>query len=124
MASVAVELRAWLLSQTGVAALTTRIEPAPLGQSTALPAITYARIGGPPGAAHDGPSGLTRHLYQVDCWAETYAGADALGAAVIAALHAKQWGNLSMVIADRDMPVVDVGYFRRILDVHIWKKEF
>lgn len=123
MASIGIELRSWLLANSDVAALTTRISPAPLPQSAVLPAITYQRVDGKPLVSHGGNSGISRPRFQLDCWAADYAGADALAIAVSAALSARQWTNQSFVDADRDMPDPETGNYRRIVDVFIWHKE-
>jgi hypothetical protein len=123
MASVQVELRAWLLADAAVAAITTRIHPAPLPQSCVLPAITYTQISSGPFYSHQGDNRWRRPRYQIDCWAADYDDADALARAVIDALSGRYWGNLSFVESDRDMPESMTGFHRRSIDVFIWHRQ-
>ncbi len=81
-----------LLAVAGVTAIVgvgaaARIYPVEIAQGAILPAITYQRITGPKISAMGADTGLTRPLFQVDCWAETYREADDLAEAVRAALQ-------------------------------------
>lgn len=66
--------------------VSTRIYPASRRQSAALPAIVYQRISTTIQNASVGESGTAWARVQVDCMAETFAGARALAAAVKGAL--------------------------------------
>ena len=60
----------------------TRIYPVLAPEGVALPYITYQRIAVDHVESVAGSSGLANALVQVDCWAASYAGANALGEAV------------------------------------------
>lgn len=81
------ELRARLIADGGVAALiSARVYPLILPQAPTYPALTYQRISGPRLHHLTGSSGRGVARIQTDSWAETYAAAQALAAAVRAAL--------------------------------------
>lgn len=77
------ELRALMLADPGVAALVgPRIDWGSRPQGEALPAICLTTVfGGPVDHSLDGP-GLYRSRVQVDCFAASHAGAQAVGAEV------------------------------------------
>ena len=80
---------AYVLDQSAITALIdTRIMPAPLRQDCEMPAISYQLISQRDDILHDGPKGLPDARVQFDCWADDYAGAKALAAAVKTAVHA------------------------------------
>src|SRR5688500_1096601 len=82
-------LIARLLADSGVAAIvTTRVFPGARPQGSPLPALVMNRISGGPLYADDGEVGLQQARIQVDCWAETYAGAKLLARAVTVSLSA------------------------------------
>lgn len=82
-------LVAFVLAQSAITTLIgTRIMPSPLRQNAALPAISYQLISVADDILHDGPQGLPDARIQLDCWADTYAGAKALAAVVKTAVHA------------------------------------
>lgn len=71
-----------LANDTAVAALVgTRIYPRILPQHPTYPAISYQRISGTP---QQGSTTLRTPRYQIDCWATTDVGAEALAVAVTA----------------------------------------
>lgn len=85
MAAVGEQIFSRLISFSGVATLVgNRVYPIILPQDPTLPAITYQIIS-------QSPTGGNIHIHnmrlQVDCWATSYAGADALAAQVVAALR-------------------------------------
>ena len=77
-----------LKNDAPVAALVgTRIFPSLAPQNAANPLIVYQRISADRITSLDGPSGLSWARVQVDCYAETYAGAKTLSAAIRVALE-------------------------------------
>jgi hypothetical protein len=69
-----------LADDPGIAAIVgTRIYPTILPQNTPYEAITYQRISN---TGTNGSTALRGTRYQINCWAETYAEAQALAAAV------------------------------------------
>jgi hypothetical protein len=73
-------LRALLLSDARIqAAVDDRIRPQSLPLGSALPAITYLRIGGEPEQEHGGLSGLEHAEVQFDAWAPRDMEAESLG---------------------------------------------
>ena len=78
-----------LLAAPAVAgAAGTRVFPGSRPQGSALPAVVFNRIDGTPLYADEGELGLVQTRIQIDCWADTYAGAKTLARAVNAALSA------------------------------------
>lgn len=76
-----------LKDAAGVSALAgTRIYPILAPQDSAYPLITYQRISGARWRTFDGPSGKAQPRFQLDVWATSYAGANALAKAVRDAL--------------------------------------
>jgi hypothetical protein len=63
-------------------------------QGTALPRVVLTMISGSDGVAHDGPTGLIERRVQLDCYAETYAGARAVADAIRLALVGIPQGDL------------------------------
>jgi hypothetical protein len=115
------DLVAHLLADAGVAALVeTRVYPERFPPGGPMPAVTYQRVFGAEGVTHDGPDGLARARFQVDCWAASYGEAAALGEAVSDALKAFPGARL---INEMDMPEPDVALRRRMIEVSIWHQE-
>ena len=111
-----------------------RIYPARTPQDTTLPKIVFTTIsqGRAPNTA--GASGVTNPRIQIDCWADSNAGADALADAVRLALDGYRGTVASVQIrscfldAQRDAIVEprDGGeqrIFGRSLDFNIWHLE-
>lgn len=81
------DLRAALLGAPAVAGLVgTRVAWGELPQGAGLPGVVLQLVSQPREHVLDGVVGLVRSRVQVDCWAESYAGAKALGRAVAARL--------------------------------------
>lgn len=94
-------LVAFVLAQSAITTLIgTRIMPAPLRQDCVLPAISYQLISVRDDVLHDGPQGLPDARIQIDCWADTYAGAKTLAAAVKTTVHAYR-GTMGSVNVQR-----------------------
>jgi len=80
-----------LSAAAGVTALaSTRIYPVRAPQNTTLPYVTYTVVSVNPTDTKDRPSHLDTVRMQIDCWATTYAGAEALHAAIRTAIDAYQ----------------------------------
>lgn len=76
-------VRAALLADATVAGIVVaRVYPRFLPQAPVLPAIVLHRISGVSDQSSAGPTGPVERRVQVDCWAERYADAAALGTAV------------------------------------------
>lgn len=90
-----------LSGYAGLSALvSTRIYPPPVHQNEAAPYVTYQEISRVPihgmGTTHT----LTDIRYQIDCWAETLAGAKAVAKQVKAALDNYHGTSDGVVIAN------------------------
>ena len=116
-----------LSNDAGVAALVTaRIYPAQAPQRVTAPFITYRRISGPRDHTLSGPTGLTRPRFEFSCWATTDDGAEALAAAVRAALANYSGTVVGVVIhytkidGERDLPFESsLQFYRVAVDVII-----
>lgn len=62
--------------------VSTRIYPLILPKSPTMPALVYHKVSGPRVHDLDGASGRALPRIQIDSWADTYTGAQALAAAV------------------------------------------
>lgn len=72
-------LRAYLLADTGIAALVSdRVYFIKMKQGNVDPCIVFSRISGAGIYHHGGPSGLSMPRYQLDSWSKTGDGATAL----------------------------------------------
>jgi hypothetical protein len=60
----------------------TRIYPMVVPRNAAMPAIAYQQISGVREHTMTGPIGMVKARFQINCWAETYATADAIAEAV------------------------------------------
>ncbi len=82
------QFAAWLVAQPAVSALLgNRLYPLVLPQNGRLPAATYQRVSGERNYDLDGSTGPKRVTLQLDSWAEDYAGAKALAAAIESVLE-------------------------------------
>ena len=93
-------IHARLKAHSGTFALVkARIYPLRLPQGPTYPGVRYQRIGAPRAHAMGADTGEVFARVQVDCYAETYAGADALSVQVRAALS--RWsGTAGGVVVD------------------------
>lgn len=83
--SIATLLYNRITGHAGTSALIgTRCYPVLLPQRVSYPAVSYQRISN---TETRGSSNIRETRYQVDCWAQTYAGTDALGIQVKSALE-------------------------------------
>lgn len=69
-----------------VAAITTRCYPVTLPQSPMLPLVLYTKVTGERDHHLKGASGMAYPRFQVEAWANTYAGAKTLASAIRNAL--------------------------------------
>ena len=72
-------LRAFLLADAPIAAIVVdRVDPIQLAAGEKRTSIIYTRISGQGDHFMQGPTGLARPRYQIDCWAQTAGAATAL----------------------------------------------
>jgi len=126
--SVQTDLVAFVLADAAIAALIgTRIYPGGLlPQNPALPAITYRLISGNWIQTATGAAGLAGPRIQIDCWAKTYAGADALFELVRLGINGKgDGGNIQGVFLEGNRDVFDpvLGVRGRSADAFVWHEE-
>jgi hypothetical protein len=121
--TIGTDLYTKLTGTAGVAALVgTRVYPMRLPPGAAMPAITYSRVSGAREQALAGASFLPHPVFEISCWATTYAGADALAAAVRTAIDGwiptggagTDWRN------EIDLVDPETGWYRIALHVEIW----
>lgn len=83
--SIGTALYSALTGDSTIAGLvSTRVYPVFLPQTPTLPAISYGRVSS---TEQMGTTALRETRYQIDCWATSYAGAQALATAVKAAME-------------------------------------
>lgn len=108
--------------------LSGRVRYLNLPQNAVLPYVTYTVLGDTPHDTLHGMAGLFSCVVQVDCWAETYAGAVDLAEKVRLALQAYSGINKGVqvqgiyFITGMDDYVPDVENYRKILRFEIWYK--
>ena len=91
--TIAALLRGGLINDSGVSAIvSTRVYPGLLPQSPTYEAITYQRISS---TGQNGTSNRKESRWQINCWAQTYAEAQVLAAAVKA--FAEEWHDLDQI---------------------------
>lgn len=91
-------LRALLVADTAVAALVqTRVAVDRMEEGAVFPFVVFARTGTQPITALDGTHLRSQASLEVQCWAETRLGADALADAVAAAVR----GVISQTVPGR-----------------------
>ena len=109
-----------LLADAAVQAIAgARIYPMERPQGDQAPAVVYQRISTAPVKNIEGDSGLDSVRLQVSCWAERYADAKALAAAVRAALRAS--GLKSATEMEMDDKDAETHEFRVLTDYRIWQ---
>lgn len=105
----ATELRHYLLSDSTVAGLIgTRYYARQLEQNATLPAVAASLISNVDAGKLAGASEAQESSYQLDCFAATQGGADALAAAVRDALHTLWAAAPSAIGEDSEVIVTDV----------------
>lgn len=101
-------IRSILVDDGTVAGLVgNRIYPLVRPDGTGSPAITYQQISGFRDHVMTGPSGFVESRFQLNCWADTYAEADALADAVRSAVDGYSGTKESVVI--QGIHLVDEG---------------
>lgn len=130
MTGIVEALRDYVLADATVSGLIgARMYPAILPQDPTMPAITYQIISGDSVISHDGPAGLENPTIQIDCWAATYSGMDALFNAVRKRLNGAS-GAFSGVevqgifmVRKRDLYDDEAKLHRRTADYEVWNSE-
>lgn len=122
-------IRAILVANSTVKAITTRIYPSTLPQDPIYPLILYIRISGYRDNALTGPSGLANPRFQIEAWATTYSAAKALANAIRGALNGYRGtvGQVSigsfLIQSERDIYEPEAACHRVVMDYTIWHSE-
>jgi hypothetical protein len=128
-------IRSILIDDGAVSALVgDRVFPVVRREGSVLPAIVYQQISGVRDHVFAGPSGFVEARFQINCWAETYEGADALADAVRIVMDAYHGTKESVVIQcihlidEGDMPVLsaeneELSFHGKRLDFMVWFNE-
>jgi hypothetical protein len=122
-----------LLAMPDIAGLAdTRVYPGSRPQGSALPAVVFNRIDGAPLYGDEGELGVAQSRIQIDCWADTYAGAKGLARAVNSGLSAfvgEASGTQFLSIfteAERDLREAGANAaaypFRTSIDFIVWHR--
>jgi hypothetical protein len=115
-----------LLSGTaGITAITRSIFPSVVPQKATFPAITYQRDGAIHMQTFDGHNSLVESSFQIDCWAKTVSGAEALAAAVKTALidYAVPPVNHTRIDNEIQLFEAETELHRVLLQFTIWHVE-
>lgn len=118
--TIADDIYTTLTGDAGVSALvSTRVYPMDMPQNATLPALTYTRVSETPLVNLDGENATRNSRYQVDCFASTYTGAQALAEAVKAAMVTN---SLFGVVRENqnDLYSAEPDRFRVQMDFSIW----
>lgn len=122
-------IRSILINDIAVSAITTRCYPVMIPQAAQVPLILYQKVSGMRDHVLTGPTGLARPRIQVEAWAETYAGAKELGAAIRKALDGYigtaagvEIGSC-LIESERDIYESELGVHRVVQDYMIYHKE-
>lgn len=106
-----------------------RVYPVKAPQHPTLPFLIYTKISAPRLYHLAGQTRLVRARFQVDCWAETYAGAVALAEAVRGLLSGFRGTVAGVVIGavyldnETDFWGDETEGYRRSLDFLVWHQE-
>ncbi|WP_322990887.1 DUF3168 domain-containing protein [Hoeflea sp.] len=98
-------------------------------QSAPRPYILMTRIGGVRDYAMQGPSGYVASRVQIDCYADSYTAAKAIGRDAMEVLSGHRGGSILGIFIDseRDLPAADAGevthLFRVSIDLNIHHQE-
>jgi hypothetical protein len=112
MSTIQEQLKAYLAPTATIYAIVTP-------QGTPLPYVTYQRVANNVENVLSGLPPIENVRMQVDVWAATYAGAQALKQSIIAAMQT--WTVQNVLISDYDMYEQDVQVFRVLLEFSIWQ---
>jgi hypothetical protein len=128
-------IRSILIDDSAVKNLvSTRVYPIVRREGSSLPAIVYQQITGARDHVMSGPSGFVSSRFQINCWADTYAGADELADAVRIAFDGYDGTKENVVIQcihvidEGDMPVISpdneaLNFHGKRLDIMVWFDE-
>ena len=118
-----------LVNDATVKAITTRCYPVIIPQNPTCPLILFTKITGHRDHHLSGPSGVAHPRFQIEAWAETYAGAKELADAIREALDgysgtAKSTAIHSCLIdSERDVYESEIEVYRVIQDYFFWHEE-
>lgn len=122
-------IRAILVADSTVKAITTRCYPAKIPQDPTYPLILFFKVTGKRDHHLQGPSGLAHPRFQVEAWATTYDAAKALANAIREALDGYSGTQGTVVIgsilmeSERDTYEEAVSCHRVIMDFFVWHSE-
>lgn len=122
-------IRAILVADSTVKAITTRCYPGSLPQNPTYPLILYYKVTGMRDHHLQGPSGLAHPRFQVEAWATTYDAAKTLANAIREALDGYSGTQGTVVIgsilmeSERDTYEEAVSCHRVIMDYMAWHSE-
>lgn len=121
-------LRAFLKVDTGVIAVCGgRVEWVTRPQASQLPAVVLTLVSARPDRTYAGRSTLKPHRVQCGCWATTYAAANALADAVVAAAERLPSGVLTGAFVELERDDVDQSDTPtlncKIVDLAVWSTE-
>jgi len=102
-------LRAIIIADNGVKAVTTRCYYNYIPQSPTYPLIVIQRVTGSRVHHLSGPSGAVRPRFQIEAWAETYAAAKALANLIRVALDGKEYTQDGVIFSCLSQAEID-GY--------------
>jgi len=102
-------LRASIIADDGVKAVTTRCYYNYIPQKPTYPLIVLQRVTGSRVHHLSGPSGAARPRFQIEAWAETYSAAKALANLIRVALDGKEYTSGGVTFSCLSMAEID-GY--------------
>lgn len=106
-------LRAIIIADNGVKAVTTRCYYNYIPQSPTYPLIVIQRVTGSRVHHLSGPSGAVRPRFQIEAWAETYSAAKALANLIRKALDGKKYTTGDIRITEAgDIRIIEAGDVR------------
>jgi hypothetical protein len=122
-------LRAVLVADVGVSAITTRVYPNYIPQAPTWPLVVYQKVSGERDHDITGPTGKAHPRFQLECWAETYDEAKSLANAVREALDGNTFTEGAVTIGsvviqtEFDAYEPDVKCHRIVMDFNVWHTE-
>lgn len=111
-----------LSTDIGITAITTRIHPVRLPQTTSLPAVTYQKVSDDRMYSLSGYSTLENAVMQIDCWSSSYETVNLLSSKVKTAMDAATAFD-AILTDDRDLYEDEVEIHRVSMDYSIWNRE-
>lgn len=100
-------------------AQTAAIYPMVAPQGTALPYVTYQRVASTVNNVLSGAPSIDNARMQIDVWASSYAGAQALAQSIIRAMQA--WPVQNVLLNNYDLYEQEVKVYRVLLEFSIWQ---